>query len=112
MNPDDPRQEAIRREVERAELETKIRLAIAKNQEALNAVPEDVTGAEYWNALHREGAPRALSVSRLEGDAIDTQPEIYLLHEEGGQVEVTYFRDDGEIGESFWIAMERIKAIE
>lgn len=97
--------------MERAELEAKIRAAIAKNQEALNKVPENVTGAEYWNALRREGAPRSLSVSRLAVDVIDTQPEMYLLQEEGGHVEVTYFRDNDEIGESFWIAVERIKAV-
>lgn len=97
MNPDHPARREASKEMERAELEVKMRAAIAKNQDALNAVPEDVTGAEYWNALRREGVPRSLSVSRLDGDVVDTQPEMYLLQEEEGHIEATYFRDDGEI---------------
>lgn len=112
MNPDHPAGREEQREAERAELEAKIRAVIARNQEVLNAVPEEASAEEYWEALRREGRPCTLRVSQLDSDAVDPQPEMYILQEDDGQVEIIYFRDNGEPGYRFSIAMERIKAVE
>ncbi|KKU11986.1 MAG: hypothetical protein UX17_C0062G0007 [Parcubacteria group bacterium GW2011_GWC2_45_7] len=95
-------------ERERAEIEARIRATITQNQDVLRAVPKEASDHEYWAALRREGQPVLLHVRRLDSDTTDEQPDMYLIDEEEGQIEVTYFRYGDEVGESFWVALDRI----
>lgn len=104
------RGDAARREAERADIETRVRAAIARNQEVLRAAPAGASDAEYWGALRREGLPSTLRVRNLDGTGATEQSDIYLLGEEGGHVEMTYF-DGDELGEAFYVALNRIESI-
>lgn len=104
------RGDAARREAERADIEARVRAAIAKNQEVLRAVSADASDAEYWGALRREGVPSKLRVRNLEGTNTTEQSDMYLLGEDGGHVEMTYF-DGNELGEAFYVALDRIESI-
>lgn len=113
VNPEQfPGGEPEKKEMERSEIETRVHAAITRNQEVLRAVPEAALLDEYWEMLRREGQTARLRVSRTDGDPDDEQSEIYLLDEEGGYVELTYFAPDGSIGESFSVSLERIVGIE
>ncbi|GEM_PF-6665564 len=99
------------REMERGEIEERVRAAVARNQEVLSAVREGASNDEYWGAL-REGCASKLRVRRTDGKPDDDHGGIYLLEEQDGFVELTYFADDGRIGESFSIELDRIVHIE
>lgn len=98
-------------EMEREEVEARVRAAVARNQEVLRAVPEGASDVEYWGALLREGQPVRLRVRRLDSGPPDEQSDIYLLEETGGYVELTYFRGD-EVAEAFSVEMDRIEWVE
>jgi hypothetical protein len=91
---------------ERAEIERRIRAAIEHNQAVARKVPDSATPDEYWDTIHREGQPLTISVVD-EGEQVG----MYVLAEDEGLVELTYFRDDGTVGESFWIEIDRIIAV-
>lgn len=95
-------------EMERAEIERRVREAIARNQEVLTAVPETASVDEFWEAL-RGGQSLHLRVSRPEGGPDQESTGIYPLEEDGDQIEITFFAPDGKIGERYWIELARIK---
>lgn len=97
--------------VERAEIERRVREIVARNQEVLRSVPEDVGGDEYWRALQREGRSATLSVRRLEGGGMDEQFDMFFIDVDGQAVEMTYFVGD-EVAASFWVDLNRIESLE
>ena len=97
-------------EHERTEIEAKIRDAIRHNENLLRSVPEEVHVNKYWATLQREGRAMRMRVRNPDGTEIE-QSGMYLLEENNGSIEMTYFDEQG-VGERFWVELDRIIVVE